>query len=311
MGGGESKYVVPPAGEVIRRLKPRGGGSGGSGGDGGGGGGAATTLEARTSVLVWNMQKEQNSGWAAAFERLARGRGLLVLQELHLRDEATEAALVGAGGSGGLECVMATQFVYARDGTPTGVAVVAAAAPVACEAQVTPDVEPVVGTPKASLIVEYRLPTGGDGSGAGGGGGGGGDGASGGATVLVVTVHGINRAPVEAFERQIDAIVARLRRHAGAILLAGDFNTQSARKLAYLHDAAAGLGLSAVSFDPDGRTVSKLSRRPLDHAFVRGAVVERAATATAADVGGSDHVALTFDLVWRIDGSGRGGDGKA
>jgi endonuclease/exonuclease/phosphatase (EEP) superfamily protein YafD len=63
---------------------------------------------------------------------------------------------------------------------------------------------------------------------------------------------------------------------------------------AYLEAAAAKLGLLPVRFDPDDRTVSKLSRRPLDHAFVRGAVVENAGCRGST---GSDHVALTFDLV--------------
>ena len=291
------------------------------------------TLPVRTSVLVWNLQKGQAAGFADAFERLVAGRALVLLQEMHIHDDKSAATTPEAFfvADSDRSYAMATSFVYGKDQTPTGVAIGAAIEPAAgMEWQVTEDLEPLVGTPKASLLALFRLPGennvgtqawcgGGDGGGSGEGKGDEDDTSLSAASVsatsfspaassapssdslstthflLVATVHGLNRASNAAFERQIDRLAARLEAHDGPLLLAGDFNTQSARKLGYLETTCGRLGMAAVQFTPDGRTVSKLSRRPLDHAFVRGLAVENAAC--WGGVGGSDHVAMTFDIM--------------
>jgi endonuclease/exonuclease/phosphatase (EEP) superfamily protein YafD len=79
----------------------------------------------------------------------------------------------------------------------------------------------------------------------------------------------------------------------GPVVFAGDFNTNSADKTRCLEAFAGQLGLRALAFQPDGRTLSKLSRLPLDHAFVRGLAV---LAASAPDVPGSDHQPLVLRL---------------
>ena len=79
----------------------------------------------------------------------------------------------------------------------------------------------------------------------------------------------------------------------GLVACAGSRHTTA--KLGYLETTCGRLGMAAVRFTPDGRTVSKLSRRPLDHAFVRGLAVDE--NAACCGVGGSDHVAMTFDIM--------------
>jgi endonuclease/exonuclease/phosphatase (EEP) superfamily protein YafD len=254
---GRGRFVIPPSDDVLRVLRRDGQGT-------------KQSLEKRVSVLVWNIQKEQDSGFEDAFATLAQNRDLVLLQELHLSDGAEDIILAQRDAA----YVMATSFIYRSDGSRSGVAIGSPVTPKSFEAQITPDKEPIVHTPKPSLIAEFRLPWEDQ-------------------TLLVISVHGINRASFAAFQRQIDALVSRLQSHRGPLLLAGDFNTQSAKKTDYLLAAAARLSLTAVTFSPDDRTVSKLSRRPLDHAFVRGAFVEN----TACWVGGSDHAAMTFDLV--------------
>ena len=54
-----------------------------------------------------------------------------------------------------------------------------------------------------------------------------------GASLLVACIHGINRASQAAFERQLAAVAAVLEGHTGPVLWAGDFNAQSAGKLAW------------------------------------------------------------------------------
>jgi endonuclease/exonuclease/phosphatase (EEP) superfamily protein YafD len=193
---------------------------------------------------------------------------------------------------------VASSFAYAADGAETGVALMSSSAALLQEpvAHITPDKEPVVGTPKAWLVGEYTLASSGD-------------------TLMVATVHGINRASHEAFIDQLERLAAVLEKHDGPLLLAGDFNTQSAKKTDFLTTLVTErLGLEPISFRPDGRPLSKLSRRPLDHAFVRGAS-RVCNTRTHTDVRGSDHVAMTFVLEFALStrvgrvGRGRAGSG--
>ncbi|CAE8695511.1 unnamed protein product [Polarella glacialis] len=232
--------------------------------------GQGARLEERTSVLVWNIQKQKAHGFAEAFQRLALGRQLLLLQEVHLSGAAKFLTDSGHGYE------MAASFAY-PDGSSTGVAIGSTAVPNQVKLGITEDVEPVVGTPKAFLMAEYNLPAPGQ-------------------RLLAATIHGINRADWKshgAFERQLDNLVEQLETHQGPMILAGDFNTQNKKKNAYLEAAVERLRLVPVVFDPDIRTVSKLTRHPLDHAFVRGLRVEDPVCWS----GGSDHVALTFSVL--------------
>jgi len=270
MGSRLGRFETPPAEHVLRTWHPSGKGDDD--------GGATLDVEKRVSVLVWNIKKEQETSFSSSFETLARSRQLVLLQELHLHNQWNEDFFAGADH----HYAMATAFVYQADNSPTGVAIgssVPAKHPF--QALVTADVEPIVGTPKSSLIAQYPISTGG--------------------FLLVASVHGINRAPEAAFKRQIDQLVTSLEQKLHSeggpfCLLAGDFNTQSAAKLAYLEAASARLGLVPVALKPDARTLSKLSRRPLDHAFVSSHL--RVEAASCRDHGGSDHAAMTFDFVF-------------
>lgn len=250
------RFSIPPSDQTIRFLSPRGPED------------SQPHLRQQISVLVWNLQKQNANGFAEAFTQLASSRDLLLLQEMRLRDGAAGLFL----GDREHKYTLATSFEYVKDRSPCGVAIGCAVQPLKHECQITQDLEPIVGTPKASLLAEFALPTG--------------------QTLLVATVHAINRAPHAAFTTQIDRLVSALSVHAGPILLAGDFNTQTKSKFEYLESAALSLGLLPVQFDTDLRTVSKLSRQPLDHAFVRGVTVQN----EACWPGGSDHAAMTFEL---------------
>lgn len=264
---GVGKFFIPPAEQVLRII----------GGPASDGAGSCAELPGRVSVLIWNCQKAQDSGFASAFPRLMQNRDLALLQEVQLHDASDETFLLSSspricGYS------MATSFCYQATMSPTGVAIGSAVPHVegSAEFQITPDREPIVGTPKASLIARFGL--------------------QGGRQLLAATVHGLNRTSQEAFEKQMGCLVESLKGHTGPMILAGDFNTQSAKKTKCLEACAATLGLTAVRFDPDARTLSKLSRRPLDHVFVRGGRVE--SSACWDQVGGSDHVAMTVDVVF-------------
>eukprot|EP00756_Hemistasia_phaeocysticola_P028119 Hpha_TRINITY_DN16159_c1_g8::TRINITY_DN16159_c1_g8_i1::g.6236::m.6236 len=228
------------------------------------------SLPSTVSVLVWNLQKQQDTRFEPAFRELVEGKDLLVLQEVHLRDKYGPEFFTATGHT----YSFAPSFKYLAAGSFAGTTIASVAAPTWEGKQVTEEKEPIIGTPKSAVLAKYEVEQG--------------------ASLLVVSVHGINRGSNEGFERQLDLIAGEIQKHQGAVILAGDFNTQSARKMDYLQNIARSCGLSPVEWCPDDRTVSKLSRRPLDHAFVRGGkvVAQRCRSSTI----GSDHVALEFDF---------------
>ena len=233
------------------------------------GDGAAEALDANSlRVLVWNVYKGKRKQWRAEFERLVAQSDLVLAQELLLHDPTHQLLATTE-----LSWTTATSFVYARrdDERATGLGTASRAGALEAVALQSDGREPITRTPKLALVTAHRL--------------------SDGSTLLVVNVHAINFVGFDHFDAQLDAIQSQIHDHAGPVLLAGDFNTWSARRLRRLELLADALDLEAVDFAADPR------RRVLDHAFVRGLMVERSEVHRGR---ASDHLALSFELV-RVD----------
>lgn len=109
---------------------------------------------------------------------------------------------------------------------------------------VSPDREPITGTPKVTGISRFDVP------GYGG--------------VLIANIHGMNFNTGNKFERQIDQVVEYLAAAHERIIWAGDFNTWSASRRRYLDKKAKSIGLMQVIPVKDNRS------QKLDHIYVRG-----------------------------------------
>ena len=90
----------------------------------------------------------------------------------------------------------------------------------------------------------------------------------------------ISRSMLEQFEEIGEVIGA----HRGPLVMAGDFNTWSEERQAWLDTFADLHQLHAVEFDPDRRTT--IFSRPIDHIYTRGLDT---VNAQAVPVGSSDH----------------------
>ena len=257
-GSCESKYIIPDPANVIHVIERNGDTY-------------RPELDTHTRILVWNIKKGQEVGFANAFQQLSHGRDLILLQEFHLTDSVTGPILRDRTHN----YVMATSFVYKADQTATGVATGSIASPIEVSAQVSSDREPFVKTPKVALFTEYRV-------------------RGHAQTLLMCNVHGLNRTQFLTFKNQLDRIGDVIRDHGGPVVFAGDFNTNSQEKLTYVEDLAAELGLEAVVFPDDTRTRTTLRRLPLDHIFVGRLSVQNAKVWN--DIAGSDHKALSVDV---------------
>ncbi|MDA9981550.1 endonuclease/exonuclease/phosphatase family protein [Gammaproteobacteria bacterium] len=219
----------------------------------------------KISVLSWNIKKGSESGWESDLHRLAAGKDLVLLQEARLTP----------GFYSVLEGSMHRS--EARGWKSSGVLTVARANHLnRCSYQHD---EPFLGTPKASLLTEYRL-TGAD------------------HTLLVVNVHVVNFAiGLSEFREQIGDLHRVMARHTGPIIFSGDFNTWRSRRLAALKKFTTDIGLRPIRFAEDNR-IRKFGHA-LDHIFVRGL---RSVSSRVESVDSSDHNPLitVFGAVGRI-----------
>jgi len=208
-------------------------------------------------VLSWNLHKNADPGWDADLARFAAGSDLLLIQEA-----ALTAALRRVLADAGYDWLLASAFAF--DGRETGVLNAARVRPAsACTQRFF---EPLLTVPKAAVITRYAL-HGSDG------------------TLAVANVHSVNfTLGLGEYRAQLEAIATELADHRGPVIVAGDFNTWTAARLAVVNDVTRRMGLVPVL--PPVDTRSRFFGQQVDYVFVRGLEV---VNVEAPEVGSSDH----------------------
>jgi len=207
-------------------------------------------------LLNWNIKKGLVAEWQRDLDRFSGDRDLITIQEAVLEPEMLDR----------FDGTRHWSFAkgYVRGASTTGVATIAPSQPLTeCHLVV---VEPWLRTPKAINVTEYALADSND-------------------TLVVVNVHAINfTLGVERYRDQIKLMTQVLDAHAGPVIVSGDLNTWSDRRIGIVDDFAAQAGLKGLSFESDDRTT--MFGHQLDHVYFRG--VELVA-AEAHAVKTSDH----------------------
>ncbi len=204
-------------------------------------------LDADGFTLVnWNMFKGSKTGWEADFIELIREADVVMLQEAYL-----DAALTDALKHSRLNWSLATAFRFR--GIEAGVLTASQADFLGiCMQRYR---EPVVNTPKTSLLTRLRL--------------------SNGDLLMVANVHAINfTVDTEYFRETWQGLEKIVTSHEGPLIVAGDFNTWSAARQSAVESTALRLGLTPVIFPADQRT--RILDRPVDHVYYRGLVMVEA-----------------------------------
>ena len=195
----------------------------------------------RISLLNWNIYKGKRDDWATDFERYSQKHDILTIQEAHLDDELED--LLEAEHQN-----WALNVAFNYQDRATGVMTASAIKPVAVCGQRTR--EPWIRTPKTSLIAYYPL-------------------AGVDEDLLVANVHGINfTLGAKAYNRQIENLYDRIKHHDGPLILAGDFNTWSEKRLRIVERLARRLGLASLDYTNHNRT--SVFGNAIDHVFYRG-----------------------------------------
>ena len=193
------------------------------------------------SLLNWNIYKGQRENWASDFSQLIKQQDIVVLQEAVL-----DKALFRAIHMQPFNWSMNTAFYY--DDVEAGVLTASRVRAVrSCGLRAA---EPLIQVPKTALLSEYRL-------------------SKGAQNLLVANIHGINfTLGTEAYEQQISAFSRAISHHKGPVVVAGDFNTWSNKRMAIVTRMAERLSLKAITYKNHNRLT--MFGNPLDHVFYRG-----------------------------------------
>ncbi|MCS6838665.1 MAG: endonuclease/exonuclease/phosphatase family protein [Bdellovibrionaceae bacterium] len=220
-------------------------------------------LSSELSVLVWNVYKGKlKNQWREEFSRINREMDLTLIQEAMV-DSYVDEVLRSQTHQG---WNFSRSFEMSEG--PTGVATGSRAHAEQWETLVSPDLEPILNTPKVSQASWYSI--------------------EGEQTLLVINSHIINFVRTQRFKRHIQSIIPVIKSHVGPVIWAGDFNTWSDKRMRYLLRVMSELGFRQVTFDEDERVVA------LDHIFVRDCNIVSARI--AHDYYSSDHKPLVARL---------------
>jgi len=220
------------------------------------------------NLAVWNIYKQNRENWKAELSRMAKEKQLLLLQEVSFK-----AAFQDWLDQYKFHSYQVNAFEMFQ--VPVGVMTLSQQAPLKACAMLS--MEPWLRLPKSAIYSLYPL--------------------SGGETLAVVNLHGVNFAfGTGDYRQQLNQVYTVLKQHKGPVILAGDFNAWSGNRAAALAELTDSLRLKQVTFEPDNRTrfVTGLA---LDFLFIRELeLINAKAPVTDA----SDHNPLLAEL--RISG---------
>ena len=249
-------------------------------------------LPPHLTLVSWNVHKQSDARLPADLHTLVRQQRptLVFLQEATA--ELLDSPLLPG------HFAPSWQYPWLA-GSETGVLTFSLLDPLRSEVLPTRWREFFLATPKVALATEYRLPTG--------------------ARLLAVNVHCLNfeRWGTLKFRAQLTALQARMAKHTGPILLAGDFNTWNQRRLRLVTDLARDLQLTEVeeffgalkTGDRQSAVVNWLlgidRDLPLDRVYYRGL---SPLSATVLPLTSSDHRAL--QVTFAVEGANATGSGS-
>lgn len=224
--------------------------------------GKQEVLPSQLSVLVWNIHKaSEKAKWANDYLLLSKNADLVLLQESVNDPIVLETLQVGHHA----EAWMGVSFEYEDSPRFTGVMSLSHNTPIQVKNFRSPDREPILKTPKQTLVSYFDLEQSQD--------------------LLVLNTHGINFVSNKKWRRQLEALRPLIENHSGPIIWGGDFNTWNGSREKFLMDFTRSLGLSPAPLDPP------TSGAQLDYVFTRDCAITQSQSLT--EITSSDHAPIS------------------
>lgn len=228
-------------------------------------------------LLSWNIAKNNHDlAWIRDLATILEefNPDIICLQEVRLGLDAEHAVDLAD-----MSWSFAPNFIDAHHQAYAGVLTAATTNPITRQALITEHYEPLIQTPKVSLITEYALPDPDQ-------------------TLLVINSHLINFVQLDKFRAQLTEIEKLIAAHQGPLIFAGDFNTWNQPRALLLNDVVMRLGLTPVSFAPhEHRKIKRfLLSPPLDYIFYQGLNEKPVSTRVLDHLNSSDHKPLLAEF---------------
>ncbi|MEH2069445.1 MAG: endonuclease/exonuclease/phosphatase family protein [Nostoc sp.] len=229
-------------------------------------------------VLNWNIAKQNyNKNWIKDFLNIIEyyQPNLIFLQEFSLKLEADQLDTLKMNWN------FAPNFVDIHHQSYSGIFTAATISPLAKKVLTTTHHEPIVRTPKISLVTEYLL-------------------SDKHTTLLTINSHLINFVDLNKFQIQLNELKLALSTHRGPLIFSGDFNTWSQKRAVILNQVTTQLGLTPVIFAPDEKQKIKrfLFSPPLDHIFYRNLTLKKTSAKVLDKICSSDHKPLMAEFTY-------------
>jgi len=214
-------------------------------------------LPSEFSFVNWNIYKQTNDGWNEQLSEFSENYDVVVLQEVKMG-----FLLNRLFSRYQLSWTQVEAFsIYDRS---IGVLTAAKVSPLsACKNTLS---EPWIRFPKSTLMTTYGW-----------------EGSE--QPLLVVNLHAINFAlGADEFNEQLLRAISVIKLHQGPVILAGDFNAWSNKRLAILQTLTEEADLFPITYREDVRTVA--FGNPIDAIYYRGL---RQISGTSMVTDASDH----------------------
>ncbi|AYF45478.1 MULTISPECIES: endonuclease/exonuclease/phosphatase family protein [Halobacteriovorax] len=215
-------------------------------------------------LTVWNMYKGKNESWANDFDDLMYESDILLGQEFKLKGEMKDRLI----NPFEQEVILATSFISWRK-YKTGVTNISKYPTV----QITPlrskVKEPFIRTPKLSLASSYRLEDGRD--------------------ITFINIHAINFVRKRKLEKQLKQVIEYIKTTSGPVVFAGDFNTNSKKKIKMMRKLLSEQGFTEASFTGQDKRMKWLGNK-LDYIWYRD--LELIEANVLGHIQGADHKPL-------------------
>jgi len=192
------------------------------------------------AFLNWNIYKGFGENWQSDFSELANAHDVMAIQEARLDDEMTSLLQ-----SFDFDWIINSAFKV--NGAAAGVMNAASIRPFhSCGFMVS---EPIIRLPKSTLISYYHI-SGSD------------------KKLLLANVHGINFSlGVSSYKKQLDKLYEIIKQHDGPMIVAGDFNSWSNKRMALVDQLVEKLALSELEYAVNNKT--HIFGNAIDHVFYR------------------------------------------
>lgn len=214
-------------------------------------------------IFIWNIYKGKRDALYSDLETMSLQSDFVMIQEGKIYDEPS-TKFYEKHPSWFYD--FAVSFFYKKSGQATGVLNFTKYTPLYSKIYRTEHREPIVGTPKMSLIQKFAI-----------------KGSN--KTLMLINIHGINRTNTKKLGAQLLPLFDEIEKHSGPVIFGGDFNTRNKSRTKLLSEMAEKQGMQWLKLKGDNR------RKKLDHVLVRDLKVESAVLHT--HFGSSDHPAIS------------------